>query len=115
VKPTRAQPVPLLYVDDDEDFLLLLETVLPNHGFLVTTVTSCAAAREALGGQQFPVVVADAALPDGNGISLLAPLRSLRVVVSGAPADSASGGRWDLRFEKPVDVDDLAQSILARL
>jgi CheY-like chemotaxis protein len=59
----------VLVVDADRESVEVYRTALYRHE--VTIVASIAEARAALAGQQFEVVIADRALPDGDGTALL--------------------------------------------
>ena len=61
----------ILIVDDDITFALMLRTWLSKRGFGVETTSSVAAARKALGGGVFSLVLSDMRLPDEDGIALL--------------------------------------------
>lgn len=61
----------ILIVDDDITFALMLRTWLSKRGFGVETASSVAAARKALGGGVFSLVLSDMRLPDEDGIALL--------------------------------------------
>ena len=61
----------ILIVDDDITFALMLRTGLSKRGFDVETASTVAAARTALGGGGFSLVVSDMRLPDQDGIALL--------------------------------------------
>ena len=61
----------ILIVDDDITFALMLRTWLSKRGFGVETASSVVAARKALGGGVFSLVLSDMRLPDEDGIALL--------------------------------------------
>lgn len=61
----------ILIVDDDITFALMLRTWLAKRGFEVESVSSVAAAREALAGRKHSLVLSDMRLPDEDGIALL--------------------------------------------
>ena len=61
----------ILIVDDDITFALMLRTWLSKRGFDVETASTVAAARTALGGGGFSLVLSDMRLPDQDGIALL--------------------------------------------
>lgn len=61
----------ILIVDDDLTFALMLRTWLSKQGFEVETVSTVAAARKALSGASFSLVLSDMRLPDEDGIALL--------------------------------------------
>lgn len=61
----------ILIVDDDLTFALMLRTWLAKKGFAVETAGSVAAARTALSGGKYALVLSDMRLPDEDGIALL--------------------------------------------
>lgn len=61
----------ILIVDDDITFALMLRTWLSKRGFDVETASTVAAARTALSGGRFSLVLSDMRLPDQDGIALL--------------------------------------------
>ena len=73
--PADGDAAPVLAIDDDTDFLLILKETLEKHGFSVRTATTAeeglAAARE----RPPLLVVLDIRLPDRDGLDLLHELR----------------------------------------
>ena len=65
----------ILVVDDDPYFLRVLSRILSGENFQVTTAEGAAQAAQALGKNNFDVVVSDLRLPDGDGLSILQELR----------------------------------------
>jgi DNA-binding response OmpR family regulator len=61
----------ILLVEDNADTLCYLELVLRRHGYAVTAAASLAAARRALAGGAFDLLISDIELPDGSGLDLL--------------------------------------------
>ncbi len=65
----------MLIVDDDEDMVRLMRTILSQHGF--TDVEHVARGAEALArGGEFDVVLLDHQLPDMSGVEAVGPLRA---------------------------------------
>lgn len=110
----------ILIVDDDVTFALMLRTWLAKKGFGVETAASVAAAREALRGGTFSLVLSDMRLPDEDGIALLQWLAgeglSLPVIVMTSYAEiqnavrSMKLGARDY-VAKPVNPDELLKKI----
>ncbi|WP_418982370.1 sigma-54-dependent transcriptional regulator [Alistipes sp.] len=110
----------ILIVDDDVTFALMLRTWLSKKGFGVETAGSVAAAREALTGGKFSLVLSDMRLPDEDGIALLQWLAgegiSLPVIVMTSYAEiqnavrSMKLGARDY-VAKPVNPDELLKKI----
>ncbi len=92
--PARAAPAGrgehVLYVDDDQPILLMVEALLKRQGYRVTTVEH---PRDALqhvrdDPQSFDLVVTDFNMPELNGLELAAELAALR---PGLPVAISSG------------------------
>jgi DNA-binding NtrC family response regulator len=77
----EAEPIHLLYVNDDSDFAELARTKLLHLGldFEVTTVGTTDAALKQFGGSDIDCLVTSYSLPDGTGIELLERLRAADV------------------------------------
>lgn len=73
--PAEGDAAPVLAIDDDPDFLLILKETLEKHGFTVRTASTAeeglAAARE----RPPLLIVLDIRLPDRDGLDLLHELR----------------------------------------
>jgi len=61
----------VLVVDDESNIRVLLEEILSEEGYRVTTAEDAAAARAAKTGQDFDLILLDIWMPDTDGISLL--------------------------------------------
>ena len=61
----------ILVVDDEANIRMLLEEILSEEGYDVTTAENAAAARAARLEQDFELVLLDIWMPDTDGISLL--------------------------------------------
>jgi CheY-like chemotaxis protein len=70
--------VRILLVEDDEDGRELLDLVLRDYGAKVRPVSTAEAAFEALKEGTFDVLLSDIGLPDEDGYSLIARVRSSR-------------------------------------
>lgn len=68
-------PTQVLVVEDDSSLRLAVTDNLEDEGYAVVATASLAAARTALAGQRFDVVVLDLMLPDGDGTALCRELR----------------------------------------
>ena len=78
---TRAAPLPddashILVVDDDSKIRELLARYLIENGFRVTTAADAQAARAALRGLSFDIVLLDVMMPGESGIDFLKYLKS---------------------------------------
>jgi DNA-binding response OmpR family regulator len=70
--------VRLLIVEDEARIRDILRAALGRAGFVVDAVALCADAREALSVTRYDAAILDLGLPDGDGLKLLAELRSRR-------------------------------------
>ena len=61
----------ILVVDDEANIRMLLEEILSEEGYRVTTAENAAAARAARSEQDFDLTLLDIWMPDTDGISLL--------------------------------------------
>jgi PAS domain S-box-containing protein len=68
--------VRVLVVDDDEDTLQLVAALLGQHGALVSTADSTAAALALLEHETADVIVSDIAMPERDGYDLVRELRA---------------------------------------
>jgi len=62
---------PILIVEDDITFSLMLSTWLKKKGFDVESVVTITEAKKAIEKKSFDIVLSDLRLPDGDGIELL--------------------------------------------
>jgi DNA-binding response OmpR family regulator len=70
--------VRLLVIEDEPRIAEILKSGLQRAGFAVDVVRRCADAREALAVTIYDAAILDLGLPDGDGLHLLAELRSAR-------------------------------------
>jgi len=68
--------IQVLVVDDSLTVRMDLAEAFEAAGFGVTLCESAAAAREAVAGRNFDVIILDVLLPDADGVALLAELRA---------------------------------------
>ena len=66
----------LLIIEDEPRIAEILKSGLQRAGFAVDVVHRCTDAREALAVTVYDAAVLDLGLPDGDGLDLLAELRS---------------------------------------
>jgi signal transduction histidine kinase/CheY-like chemotaxis protein len=90
----RPTGLKILLVEDNADTLCYLDLILRRHGDDVTAASTLAAARRALAGGDFDLLISDIELPDGSGLELL---RELRGRTLPAIALSGYGAEEDLR------------------
>jgi DNA-binding response OmpR family regulator len=73
---TRFVNDSILVVDDDADFLRLVEAILTAKGFAVTTSLEARDAMEKIEGEIFDLVITDANMPGISGFELVRTIRS---------------------------------------
>jgi two-component system phosphate regulon response regulator OmpR len=115
-----AEPPHLLVVDDDARLRALLQRFLTEQGFRVTIAADAAAARHALAGFAFDLVVLDVMMPGESGLELVESLRGqgqevpvLMLTARGSPDDRVAGleAGVDDYLGKPFDPRELALRI----
>ncbi|MDL1899554.1 response regulator [Anaerolineae bacterium CFX9] len=81
VTPTRISgelpmtPV-VMYVEDDRDYILILDSMLRRRGYKAVGAVSVTQAIDSLSRVKAELIILDVNLPDGTGIELLHYLRS---------------------------------------
>ena len=117
---TLSEPPHLLVVDDDARLRALLQRFLAEQGFRVTAAADAGAARHALAGFSFDLVVLDVMMPGESGLELVESLRRegqevpiLMLTAAGAPDDRIAGleAGVDDYLAKPFDPRELALRI----
>jgi PAS domain S-box-containing protein len=130
--PVLPQPVPgcleaisVLVVDDDADGRELVAAALEHYGAGVITAASAAEALDLLQTKQVNVLLADIAMPDEDGYSLIRRLRALqspqRAAIPAAALTSfareedrqhAIQAGFQLHLAKPIDTRSLVHAVL---
>jgi CheY-like chemotaxis protein len=112
----------VLVVEDDADTREVVAMVLSAAGAAVKTVSSLAAAEEAVAAATWDVLVSDLGMPDGDGYDLIRRLRA-RPSLASLPAVALSAhamaddtrlslrAGFDVHLPKPVDPDDLVRVV----
>lgn len=115
-----CRPVRILLVEDNQDTLNFLATILARKGHHVRTASDLASALRSASAADFDLLISDIELPDGTGLELMRTIRSSHpvpgIAVSGFGskddiAQSRTAG-FDLHLTKPVDFRRLEQAIL---
>jgi CheY-like chemotaxis protein len=88
--------MPLLLVDDDDEFRALAKEIVTAWGHEVAEAATVAEARARAAELRPDTVLADVGLPDGDGFGLARALLALpwpmRVILISSNADAARGG-----------------------
>jgi CheY-like chemotaxis protein len=129
IKPTVStneqllEGVHVLVVDDDEDTLVLLQTVLSQHGAQVTAVSSVSEALQALAASPLDVLVSDISMPRHNGYELIHKVLTTPNKSKDIPAIAVTGyashqdrdrvlaAGFRAYISKPFDPEDLVREI----
>ena len=108
----------ILLVEDDPDLRFLLSHVLYDGGYEIDPAESFVAAKRRLGSKRYDLVLADAILADGSGLTIadLAAEQGIpALILTGYAARLAPDlGRYDYML-KPVPPGELLEAIGARL
>jgi CheY-like chemotaxis protein len=119
----RLDGIRVLAVDDEQDSLDLLRTILENAGAMVTTAASGAEALDAIRSNPPDVVVADIGMPSMDGLQLVRALRQMDEPLRSTPAAALTAyGRsqdqitsmasgFQTHLVKPVDPLDLIVAV----
>ncbi len=115
----------VLVVDDDPDVGFVLQRYLASQGFDVAIAPDGTSARSAMQAPSFDLVLLDLGLPDGNGLALMAELRTRWagpvIIVSGRGESTERAVGLELGADdfvtKPFDLRELLarmRSVLRR-
>ncbi|MFN8061180.1 MAG: response regulator [Vicinamibacterales bacterium] len=92
-----AQPSTILVVDDDVDHLAVLQHVLANEGYEVSTATDGASALSLLGGHRYDLVLVDIRMPGLDGLQLLEAIRKTHGDIPTVLMTARRGDQWELK------------------
>lgn len=115
----------LLFVDDEASIRLTLPHILSKCGFEVTSVASVNDAVKEIKAQRFDALLSDLNLPQPDeGFAVVQAMRQhqprcVNFVLTGYPGDAsveeATKHKVAYYFTKPVDINDLLQTIMDKL
>jgi ActR/RegA family two-component response regulator len=114
----------LLIVDDDIEFLEILERRLSRRGFTVIAHTTCPEALDAAGKQSFDAAVVDRTVPGGADLELVVRLKAINsnlpiIVLSGwnGPnyVEEAHGAGAREYLAKPCALAEIEAAVLRAL
>jgi DNA-binding NtrC family response regulator len=117
--PARL-PRSILVVDDEENFLIVLEWFLSRHGYEVATVASADAALTLLSGRKFDIALIDVRLGTSDGLALLEEItkylpRPNVFMMTAYPTVSSIKQAFDKGasryLTKPVDLQELVKAL----
>ncbi len=110
----------VLVVDDDDSVCRAMARTLRMRGYEVTTAVEGQTALRLVEARQFDAIVSDISMPQLDGIHLLAEIRARDphvqvILMTGDPSVETAVSALDygaLRYLlKPLDIDDLANSV----
>jgi two-component system response regulator (stage 0 sporulation protein F) len=120
-----AEPLRLLFVDDEDNIRLTLPLLLEKHGFDVTTVPGVADALVQISAVSFDVLLTDLNIhSEGDGFLVITAMRRAQpacknFILTGYPGLEntirAVQSQVDDFFTKPADIEELVAKIKARL
>ncbi|PWB79478.1 MAG: two-component system response regulator [Methylocystaceae bacterium] len=71
----------ILIVEDERELAALLSERMREDGFVTDRVTTAVAALDAIRDYDYPIVLLDRRLPDGDGVSIIPEARRLRPMI----------------------------------
>ncbi|CAG0968411.1 Polar-differentiation response regulator DivK [Anaerolineales bacterium] len=112
----------ILYVEDNPDNRSLIRRVLEAEGYAVVEAINASQALEKLEGNNIDLVLMDINMPDMDGYTLTAKIKSIekfsKVPIVAVTANVMRGDRekslgagCDGYIQKPIDIDTLSQQI----
>lgn len=112
----------ILYVEDNPDNRSLIRRVLEAEGYSVVEAINATQALEKLGTNSIDLVLMDINMPDVDGYTLTAKIKSvqkyMKIPIVAVTANVMRGDReksleagCDGYIQKPIDIDTLAQQI----
>jgi two-component system NtrC family response regulator len=116
-------PSSVLIVDDEENFLLLLDWILTKEGFHVTSANDASRALHLLDKQVFDLIILDTYMFPADSIRLLSELKKRSpsipvIMITAYPAQDIHSecvkNGADALLTKPINIDELkkvAQSL----
>jgi len=115
--PSRR--VRILLVDDNQDTLNYLSTLLTRKGHDVSSASDMASSLRLAAAADFDLLISDIELPDGSGLELMRTIRSSRSVLGIAlsgfgsldDVEQSHAAGFALHLTKPVDFRRLEQAI----
>jgi DNA-binding NtrC family response regulator len=121
-KNRNPDPIRLLLVDDEKDFVNILSKRIKRRHIEVTKAFSGAEAIQALRGQDFDVAILDLKMEDMDGIEVLKMLKIMDphlavIMLTGhGSAEAAEQGLKLGAFDyltKPCELEELLEKIMA--
>jgi DNA-binding response OmpR family regulator len=121
--PNANQPLKVLMVDDEKEFVLTLAERLELRGFIPRVFFDGESALECVRGEHFDLVMLDVMLPGMRGLAVLRRIREMKpglpvVLLTGntSSREGIEGIKQGARacLNKPVDIQELL-SLFAKI
>ena len=115
----------ILLVDDDEDLLWCLQSVLGRAGHQLRAVLSGKEAINEVGSSAFDLAIVDAKLPDADGMDVAADIKKKQphisvILISGyfyeddtTIKEAIQEQVIDAFIAKPFDLEDVVQAVMS--
>ena len=110
----------ILIIDDDQEFLYLLNGLITKYGFKVFTATNGIEALKQLTEKEIDLVITDAIMPDTPIMSFICTLKNdypdiPLILISGLPSSPLISNSLilgaDVFIPKPIDIHSLFETI----
>jgi CheY-like chemotaxis protein len=119
VRPLSGDKIRLLLVEDHMDTARALSRLLESRGYEVATAATVAAARQAIQGDNFDLLLCDLGLPDGTGFDVIEKVRQQSdkpaIALTGfgmqQDVERAQQAGFNAHLTKPVNLQKLEVTI----
>lgn len=109
----------ILYVDDEEDLVILAQSFFEDEKLMIDISTDFDQALDKIRQGHYDIVITDAKMPKGSGQDLLKRVRIDQkfsgkfILVTGNidPDDSDSHSGFDMVIYKPIHFQDLVEKV----
>src|SRR5688500_11180561 len=107
----------ILYIDDEEDNLLVFKSSF-RRDYHIETASSVKSGNEILKWENFDIIISDQRMPDTTGVEFLKNMdgSQLRIIMSGysdmeAVADALNSGKIYKYIKKPWKKEELKETL----
>jgi DNA-binding response OmpR family regulator len=109
----------ILYVDDEEDLVILAQSFFEDENLMIDISTDFDQALDKIHAGNYDIVITDAKMPKGSGQELVKRVRIAQkfagkfILVTGNidPDDSDSQSGFDMVIYKPIHFQDLVEKV----
>lgn len=114
-----AKTPKILYVDDEEDLVILAQSFFEDENLMIDIATDFDQALDKIHAGNYDIVITDANMPKGSGQELLKRVRIAKkfsgkfILVTGNidPDDSDPQSGFDMVIHKPIHFQDLVEKV----